>query len=179
MPEMTNPYAAPRAAVADVYQGGADVQPVKLWSAKGRIGRARFLAYTLYSYVLFIMAAFVLGLLIGVAGLGSSEGAIVGLTVVLAIPYLVFYVLTGIQRSHDMDWSGWMLFLALIPLVALIWVFKSGTEGSNRFGAPPPPNGIGVLIGAWLLPAIMAIGIIAAVALPSYQGYTMRAKPLN
>ena len=179
MPEMTNPYAAPRAAVADVYQGGADVQPVKLWSAKGRIGRARFLAYTLYSYVLFIIAAFVLGLLIGVAGLGSSEGAIVGLTVVLAIPYLVFYVLTGIQRSHDMDWSGWMLFLALIPLVALIWVFKSGTEGRNRFGAPPPPNGIGVLIGAWLLPALMVIAIIAAVALPSYQGYTMRAKPLN
>lgn len=176
MPEMTNPYAAPRAAVADVYQGDADVQPVKLWSAKGRIGRARFLAYTLYSYVLFIIAAFVLGLLIGVAGLGSSEGAIIGLTVVLAIPYLVFYVLTGIQRSHDMDWSGWMLFLALIPLVALIWVFKSGTEGSNRFGAPPPPNGIGVLIGAWLLPALMVIGIVAAVALPSYQGYTMRAK---
>jgi len=179
MPEMTNPYAAPRAAVADVYQGGADVQPVKLWSAKGRIGRARFLAYTLYSYVLFIIAAFVLGLLIGVAGLGSSEGAIVGLTVVLAIPYLVFYVLTGIQRSHDMDWSGWMLFLALIPLVALIWVFKSGTEGRNRFGAPPPPNGIGVLIGAWLLPALMVIAIIAAVALPSYQGYTMRATPLK
>lgn len=176
MPEMTNPYAAPRAAVADVYQGDADVQPVKLWSAKGRIGRARFLAYTLYSYVLFIIAAFVLGLLIGVAGLGSSEGAIVGLTVVLAIPYLVFYVLTGIQRSHDMDWSGWMLFLALIPLVALIWVFKSGTEGGNRFGAPPPPNGVGVLIGAWLLPALMVIGIVAAVALPSYQGYTMRAK---
>ena len=176
MPEMTNPYAAPSAAVADVYQGGADVQPVKLWSAKGRIGRARFLAYTLYSYVLFIIAAFVLGLLIGVAGLGSSEGAIVVLTVVLAIPYLVFYVLTGIQRSHDMDWSGWMLFLALIPLVALIWVFKSGTKGRNRFGAPPPPNGIGVLIGAWLLPVITVLGILAAVALPAYQGYTTRAK---
>jgi len=52
-----NPYAAPRSTVADVYEGGSDaVQPVKLWSAKGRIGRARFLAYTLFSYIIFIIA---------------------------------------------------------------------------------------------------------------------------
>lgn len=178
MSEMTNPnpYAAPRSAVADVYDDGTDVQPVKLWSAKGRIGRARFLAYTLFSYIIFIVAATLMGLILGIAGLGRSEGLIVGLTFLLAIPYFVFYVLTGIQRSHDMDWSGWMLFLALIPLVALIWVFKSGTKGRNRFGAPPPPNGIGVLIGAWLLPIVTVIGILAAIALPAYQGYVTRAK---
>lgn len=177
MTEMTNPYAAPRAAVADVYDSdGAGVQPVKLWSAKGRIGRARFLAYTLFSYLIFIIVASVMGVIAGVTGLARSEGVIMTLTFVLAIPYLVFYVLTGIQRSHDMDWSGWMLFLALIPLVALIWVFKSGTKGRNRFGAPPPPNGLGVLIGAWLLPVITVIGILAAIALPAYQGYTTRAK---
>jgi uncharacterized membrane protein YhaH (DUF805 family) len=176
MTEMTNPYAAPRATVADVYEGDAGVQPVKLWSAKGRIGRARFLAYTMFSYIIFIVAATLLGFILGIAGLGRSEGLIVGMTFLLAIPYFVFYVLTGIQRSHDMDWSGWMLFLALIPLVALIWVFKSGTKGSNRFGAPPPPNTTGVLIGAWLLPVIVGLGIVAAIALPAYQGYTMRAK---
>ena len=172
-----NPYAAPRSTVADVYEGGSDaVQPVKLWSAKGRIGRARFLAYTLFSYIIFIIAAAVMGGILGFTGLARSEGVIGGLTFLLAIPYLVFYVLTGIQRSHDMDWSGWMLFLALIPFVALIWVFKPGTKGRNRFGAPPPPNGMGVLIGAWLLPVITVLGILAAIALPAYQGYTTRAK---
>jgi Tfp pilus assembly protein PilE len=33
-----------------------------------------------------------------------------------------------------------------------------------------------VLIGAWLLPVIVGLGIVAAIALPAYQGYTMRAK---
>ena len=177
MSEMVNPYAAPRAEVADVnVHGGNDrVQPVKLWSAKGRIGRARFLAYMLYSYLLCILAATLLGGVIGFAGMGSKTGIAV-VTAIAVIPYFVFYVLAGIQRSHDMDWSGWTLLLALIPLVAFIWVFKSGTQGRNRFGAPPPPNGLGVLIGAWLLPLIAVVGILAAIALPAYQQYTVKAK---
>ncbi|MET3497138.1 DUF805 domain-containing protein [Variovorax boronicumulans] len=171
----SNPYAAPNAAVADMYDE-ARVQPVKLWSAKGRIGRVRFLAYSFYSYLIFIMAAIALGVVIGLAGVGKSEGAVTLVTMVIAIPYLVFYVLIGIQRSHDMDWSGWMLFLALIPFVALIWVFKPGTKGSNRFGAPPPPNTLSVNIGAWLLPIIVGLGIVAAIALPAYQGYVNKAR---
>ena len=74
------------------------------------------------------------------------------MTAIAVIPYLVFYVLAAIQRTHDMDWSAWMLLLALIPFVALIWVFKPGTRGANRFGAPPPPNGLGVKIGGLDLP---------------------------
>ncbi len=89
------------------------VQPVKLWSAKGRIGRARFLAYTMFSYIIFIVAATLLGFILGIAGLGRSR-ADRGADLPARVPYFVFYVLTGIQRSHDMDWSGWMLFLALI-----------------------------------------------------------------
>lgn len=177
MTEMTtNPYAAPRAAVADVYNDdGAGVQPVKLWSAKGRIGRVRLLAYLFYSYILCTVVAGILGGIVGFAGLGSPTGIAV-VTILTLIPYFVFYALAAIQRSHDMDWSGWMTFLALIPFVGLIWIFKRGTDGRNRFGAPPPPNGLGVVIGAWLLPLIAVIGIAAAVALPAYQQYVQKAK---
>ena len=38
------------------------------------------------------------------------------------------------------------LLLALIPFVGLIWIFKGGTPGSNRFGAPAPANTLGVKI---------------------------------
>ena len=75
-----------------------------------------------------------------------------------------------------MNLSGWFSLLALIPLVGLVWVFKGGTPGANRFGAPPPPNTLGVKIIACVFPLIFVIGILAAIALPAYQQYTVKAR---
>jgi len=118
--------------------------------------------------------------------LGAAAAAIVGITqagspetVVAWVVYPVSFgliLMVTIQRSHDMDWSGWSALAALIPFVGLIWVFKSGTAGANRFGAPPVPNSLGVKIAALLIPAIAVIGILAAIALPAYQDYTLKAK---
>ena len=174
MSEAINPYAAPRAEVADVFGDEVGVQPVKYFSAQGRIGRLRLLCYSMVGYILFAILAFVVSFIVGLA---AGKGAIAGVVgIVLLIPYLVFYVLLMIQRSHDMDWSGWTWLLALIPLVGLIWIFNPGTRGANRYGAPPPPNGTGVVVGALVFPVIVIIGILAAVALPAYQQYTVKAK---
>jgi hypothetical protein len=62
-------------------------------------------------------------------------------------------------------------------LVAFVWLLKSGTPGENRYGAPPPPNGTGVIVAAWLTLGIpVIVGILAAISLPAYQNYVMRAK---
>jgi len=74
-----------------------------------------------------------------------------------------------------MNWTGWTVLLTLIPLVALVWVFKAGSPGSNDYGAPPPPNTTGVKILAFLMPAIAIIGILAAIAIPAYVEYQRRA----
>lgn len=174
MSEAMNPYAAPRAAVADVYDDeSGQTQPVKWFSAKGRVGRLRYLAYSLVGYLVMLLGAIVVGIVAGAVGKGSAAG---WLGIAAAIPYLIFMVLLTIQRSHDMDWSGWTAILAFIPLVGLIWLINSGTAGSNRFGAPPPPNGLLVKIGGLMFPILFLIGILAAIALPAYQDYTKRAK---
>jgi len=48
--EKSDRYASPRARATDAYAGGDQTQPTNLFSAKGRIGRLRYLCWTfLYS----------------------------------------------------------------------------------------------------------------------------------
>jgi len=159
-----NPYQAPTAAVADA---GEQLQPVKVFSVSGRIGRARYLAYGIGFYILF---GFVGSILAGALG---QAGMVVWGIVWIAL--LVLGFMLTIQRCHDFNVSGWLSLLMLVPLANLIFLFIPGTDGANRFGGPTPPNTVGVLIGAWLLPAIFVIGVVAAVALPAYQDYVKRA----
>jgi uncharacterized membrane protein YhaH (DUF805 family) len=159
-----NPYQAPAATVADP---GSDTQPVKLFSVAGRIGRARYIAYGFGLY-------FVFGAVAGIAGAALGD---VGL-VVLALGWIALVVLgfmLTIQRCHDFNMSGWLSLLMLVPLVNLMFLFIPGTDGPNRFGPPTPPNGVGVLILAWLVPVLFFAGIIAAITIPAYQDYAKRA----
>ncbi len=159
-----NPYQAPGAAVADA---GDQVQEVKVFSVSGRIGRVRYLAYGVGFYILF-------GFLIGLSALLGAAGVVVMVLGWIALVVIAFML--TIQRCHDFNASGWLSLLWLIPLVNLMFLFIPGTDGPNRFGGPTPPNTTGVLILAWLFPALFVIGIVAAVALPAYQDYSKRAQ---
>ncbi len=162
----SNRYAAPRAAVSDI-EGTQEYQEVRMWSASGRIGRLRYLAYTTGGGLLAGGVAVVLG------GALGGFGMILALLVYIAA--IVFSIMIAIQRSHDMDWTGWTVLLTLIPLVGLIWIFKSGSAGVNAYGAPPPPNTTGVKILGLLLPIVFVVGIVAAIAIPAYVEYARRA----
>ena len=67
----------------------------------------------------------------------------------------------------------------LIPILNLfigIWlILAAGTMGMNKYGAMPAENPIWVKIVGFAIPVIMVLGIIAAVALPAYQDYLLRA----
>jgi len=164
-----NPYAPPGAAVADVLQGGLSYQPVRFWPPNGRIGRLRYIAYAIGVTLLIGVLGGVLGVLSRIVGAGEAGAFIAsGLGGLIA---LVASVVLLIQRSHDMDLSGWTCILAMIPIIGLYWIFKGGTPGANRFGAPPPPNTLLVKIVALALPVIFLIGIVAAIVLPASQRY--------
>ena len=163
----SNPYAAPKAAVSDI-DVAQEFQEIRMWSPSGRIGRLRYLAYSTGASILAGLAAGAATAVLGEAGAGI-------VVIVAYIVAVVFGVITTIKRSHDMDWNGWTALLTIIPLVALIWMFKPGSEGTNSYGAPPPPNTTAVKILGLLLPVIALIGILAAIAIPAYVDYTNRA----
>jgi len=107
-----------------------------------------------------------------------SSGSATATTAVVTIgviAYTIANITLLIQRSHDMNLSGWWSLAAFIPLVGLVWIFKGGTPGTNRWGAPPPPNGLAVRVFGLMMPIVFAIGMIAAIAIPSYQAAAVRA----
>lgn len=170
-----NLYQPPTAAVADV---GSDEeaghQRVDLFSWRGRIGRARFIAYCAWGYLICIPAMFLLTMVAVIAGF-PAEGILVGLSVFL--PYAVFVGFACVQRSHDMGWSGWTTLLMLIPFASLIWMIKAGTAGRNRYGLPPPPNSRSVKIGAWMMLVLTVGGVLLAmVAIDTYEKANAGAK---
>lgn len=157
-----NPYVAPRAAVDDAPE---EYQPVKVFSVSGRIGRARYIAYTLG-----------ISLLLGIIG-GALSAAIgeVAIYIAYAAIFVISIMLT-IQRSHDFNTTGWLAILGLVPLVNLIFWFIPGTDGQNRFGAKTPPNGVLTMIAVWIIPVMFVVGIVAAVSIPAYQDYVKRSQ---
>lgn len=167
-----NPYAAPSAAVSDAHYDSAEVGTLNLWSARGRIGRLRYVAWGTGAYLVF---AVLMAFLIGPSPRGAGQ-AMLGL---LFIPMAVLWIFWAIQRAHDLDRSGWQVLLLFIPLLGVIWgfiwIFGRGTPHANRYGPPPPPNSLGVKILGTVMPVIFIVGIVAAIALPAYSDYVKRA----
>jgi uncharacterized membrane protein YhaH (DUF805 family)/type II secretory pathway pseudopilin PulG len=166
MAQASNPYETPKAAVSE---SAGETQPVKLFSVSGRIGRARYIAYGIGLYVLISLLGGVLG-----AVLGSTAGVVA--LVVMWVALLVVSFMLTIQRCHDFNTSGWLSIVVLVPLVNLMFWFIPGTDGPNRYGPPTPPNNALVIVGVCVLPLLFIVGILAAVSIPAYSDYRVRAK---
>jgi uncharacterized membrane protein YhaH (DUF805 family) len=70
--------------------------------------------------------------------------AVLGITVVVILFWLATVLPTlaiTIRRLHDLDRTGWWIFLGLVPIVGaiilIIWYCSRGTQGPNRFGPDP------------------------------------------
>ena len=161
--QAANPYSAPQAPVSDPASDG--VSTVNIWSAKGRLGRIRYIAYSIGLGLLINLLTAVVIAFVGNSGLGGA------MWIAGAAGAIYVHALLSIQRAHDFNTTGWLAILAFIPLLNFIFWFVPGTNGENRFGHKTPPNGIFTIIVALILPAIMAVGIVAAIAIPAYQAY--------
>lgn len=167
-PPTQTPYSPPR---ADLSEAMPEVGDLQLFTTEGRIGRLRYLAWS--------MGLLIAGMLLyGVAVMGVAFSTTLGMVLIAAvgIGMLVCSVFFGVQRLHDIGWSGWLYLLQLVPVVgfvmALLMLVVPGRSESNRFGPPPPGNSLGVKLMAaiWLL-----VPLAALMAVPAYQDYLTRA----
>lgn len=174
--------------------------PIRFFDTKGRIGRLRYFAYPIGLLLLILPALIVAGVLLA-ANLKILGFVLLTLSYIFLIVMQITFV---VRRLHDMNASGWwclisfsivpfliligihllagvILFVYFLSVIAnlifgLILLFRSGTAGENRFGAPPPANSGWVIAGAWSYLSVFFIGILAAIAIPQYQDYIARAQ---
>jgi uncharacterized membrane protein YhaH (DUF805 family) len=101
----------------------------------GRARRAEYWYFVLFNFIISI----VLGIISAVIGDDSGIlGILYGLAVL--IPGLAVFV----RRLHDVGKSGWMLLIALIPLIGAVWLLvlmvTDSNPGENKYG--PNPKGM-------------------------------------
>lgn len=132
--EPASPFAPPTASVRDVAKESAETEtpsPLAL-SFQGRIGRLRYLAYTIPAYLPIFVGALVGGIFGGFSHPGVGFAIFVGIG---ALASLVLFIRILVLRLHDLNLSGlWIL----LP-------FAVGFLGA--FAGPTPLLAVAAIIG--------------------------------
>lgn len=166
--EPESPYAPPRASVGEQMATFATLKP---FGVEGRIGRLRFLAWSMVLSLVTIAVVAVFALVgLALVSSDSTAGLIVGgfLAFILCIVFLIASIMISVQRLHDLGWSGWLWLLNLVPFVGsffpIVLLAMPGNHSANRYGAPPPPNStaVKVLSSLWLV--LIVVTIVGAMA---------------
>lgn len=157
-------------------------------SHKGRFGRLSYLAWTfivsiLYTCALMLVVAIgAIGLAISGVGftpegiLSSSLGYLaIALLVIVVIIFMVLFINLTIRRLHDLNKSGWLVLLMLIPLVNIgFWIYVTcfkGTEGPNNFGPQRPTEQSEKYLGIIYAIFMVIFIFVYAASLVAFQKY--------
>ncbi|WP_025113538.1 DUF805 domain-containing protein [Pseudomonas sp. H1h] len=170
--EPDSPYAPPRANVGELLPAFAALKP---FSVEGRIGRLRFLAWTMVLSLVTLPIVGVFALIgLGLVSGDSTTGLIIGgiFAFFLFLGFIIVSILFSVQRLHDIGWSGWLWLLNLVPFVGsffpLVIMVVPGNTGANRYGPPPPPNStaVKVLCSLWIvfLALVFAGGMLGGIS---------------
>jgi len=175
-----NPYETPDASGG--IDNAQDYKP-RIFSTKGRIGRLRYLAYSMiYNIIILFLIGIASAILIPAASSASPEGASALITIIVAImyiPLIVTFFIVARRRLNDLNQSGWLSLIMIVPLLnvffGLYLLFWPGTNGTNEYGPAPQANtALEIIVG--LIAPIFIVGVLAAIAIPAYQDYVERAQ---
>ncbi|WP_326518039.1 DUF805 domain-containing protein [Acinetobacter sp. CAAS 2-6] len=106
----------------------------------------------------------------GMAGLGF---------LLLFVVYFYFHLVLVIRRLHDLNQTGWISLLLLVPVINFFLAFylllAPGTPGMNRYG-PPRVTSAAEKIMAWL---IIILSILSLLSMGSMMSYMMGSGELQ
>ena len=103
----------------------------------GRSRRKEYWMFVLFNMI-FAIVATIIDNVVGTANPELGYGVFYGLYVLAVfIPGLA----VAVRRLHDVGKSGWMILIALIPLIGAIWLLvlmvTDSNPGENQYGQNP------------------------------------------
>ncbi|WP_111860777.1 DUF805 domain-containing protein [Acinetobacter sp. CFCC 10889] len=158
-------------------------------SANGRFGRLSYLAWNMllgfFVMLCGVLAAFIVPSMM--TSLSSGTSPSLGLFVPIILIYIILIYCTyifAIRRLHDLNKTGWLSLVLLIPLIGLFfWIYIScakGDEGYNNYGAPRLTRGWEKVLGwIYLIMIPLSLILMLAVGLPAYQSYVKNAEAMQ
>ena len=85
-------------------------------------------------YWYWVLAVFIIHLILDFLGLRM-------LALLVSLALIVPSLAVAVRRLHDIDKSGWLGLVALIPVVGWVvviyWLVQPGTVGPNQYGSGP------------------------------------------
>ena len=101
----------------------------------GRARRKEFWMFVLFDII------FSFGTLLLVGLNNDDEGVFVLIFVVYTLAMILPGLAVSVRRLHDVGQSGWMILVALIPVIGYIWLFillvMDSDKGANEYGDNP------------------------------------------
>jgi uncharacterized membrane protein YhaH (DUF805 family) len=105
----------------------------------GRARRSEYWYFVLFTFLFSIVA----GVLDGIIGTKGTVGSYGFIFLIYYLAILVPSIAVAVRRLHDVNKSGWMLFLSFIPVIGFIWILilmvRDSDIGDNNYG-PNPKN---------------------------------------
>ena len=151
-------------------------------SPQGRFGRLSSIGWYGFVHLITFFATIALSLTMGIFNLNTLSvdnqfvNTLTGLAglgfVVILVLYIYFLMVITIRRLHDMNRSGWLILLFLIPLLnifmGLYLLLGSGSNGINNYGLPRVTP-VWEKILAWLMIIITVLSFMASSSMVSYM----------
>ena len=163
----SNPYQTPEGQLTIDDQA---VGEIKFFSPSSRINRLRYWAHSM----IFTFVALALFVVVALVAAYVNVSVAIGLGAIVFIAMIASSYLLAIQRLHDLNKTGWMCLLMLVPFaniyLIVLLIFFEGTKGRNDFGLQTPPNKTWHWIMAFSMPVfVILFGLILSAGMVFYN----------
>lgn len=123
-------------------------------NSRGRIGRLRFLKYSLLIFIIWAAIAAASNTLWSLYYTGWHDAlSLFMIVVTIMVSVMGFIICT--RRLNDFNATGWWMLIFFVPIATpimlLLMLLLPGTQGENRFGPVPPKNSKCVYVSLLLM----------------------------